>query len=430
MNKTLIKISAIIIVGSLIYPSVSLAVWWNPFSWKIPFRTPQKIEQISTSTPTAEITDQERISPETPIPTLTSKKVSPKESPKSTSAPTSPSPTSSPVEAELRIELSANRYLAPADGSGVVLLTASVKNGRGEISNTFNETVQFISTISNLSQSSLAFKYGFASAELRSLSSPGIATIYAQSGRIRSNTVNIEFMKPAPESILDGSISAELVNGFMTKQTKEGLVKFCDDAESVQSLFFLASEGLSQDKSIIEKKINFLDLSEAISVCDPQFLSSSAYVFGSSQQAKQALLVPLSNSEPDYIRYEKLRYNKSLEDLIPSGSLIAYQLNTYTPDNYKTWCATPKDNPYKITDTSQYTDKFVCNKVVIVIPSLIMKDYLGNKKEREIKTVSLKINNLNMPTMTPPLDILCKTINRITFGTNFKQLRGKYGCAQ
>ena len=69
MKKYLYRVVFLLMVGFLIYPQITLAAWWNPFTWKI-FRTATTTQSVNTdplsilNIPTSDA--QTQIKPQTP----------------------------------------------------------------------------------------------------------------------------------------------------------------------------------------------------------------------------------------------------------------------------------------------------------------------------------------------------------------------------
>ena len=112
--------------------------------------------------------------------------------PKPTATPNTP--TNTPiVQSDLKIELSASRYSLPANGEAISFITAEVRDKNGKIVESFSGQIEFQTTAGVLVPTKVNAKNGSAYTELQSSTVPANLTITAQSGNIKSNSINLSF---------------------------------------------------------------------------------------------------------------------------------------------------------------------------------------------------------------------------------------------
>lgn len=118
----------------------------------------------------------------------------------STTKQTTPKPTSTPTptpEESLRIILSASRYSLPANGEAVSFITAEIKDRNGRVVESFSGSIEFQTTAGVLVPVTVNAKNGTAYTELRSSTVPINLNVIAQSGSIKSNSINLSFSVPS-----------------------------------------------------------------------------------------------------------------------------------------------------------------------------------------------------------------------------------------
>lgn len=93
----------------------------------------------------------------------------------------------------LKIELSASRYSLPANGQAVAFITAQVLSLSGKIDESFSGIIEFQTTAGVLIPAKVSAQNGSAYTELQASTVPTNLTITAQSGDIKSNSINLSF---------------------------------------------------------------------------------------------------------------------------------------------------------------------------------------------------------------------------------------------
>lgn len=144
--------------------------------------------------------------------------------PKSTPIPIPiPTPT---ISLDLRIELSASRYSLPANGEAISFITAEVRDKNNKVVESFNREIEFNTTAGVLIPSKTLAKNGSAFTQLQASTVPANLTITAQSGNIKSNSINLSFTAvatsapsqnaklPITSGDLEAIVALDCVNGI------------------------------------------------------------------------------------------------------------------------------------------------------------------------------------------------------------------------
>lgn len=103
---------------------------------------------------------------------------------------TIPTPT---ISSDLKIELYASRYSLPANGEAISFITAEVKDKNGKVVESFKGEIEFNTTAGVLIPNKTTAKNGSAYVELQASTVPANLTITAQSGSVKSNSINLSF---------------------------------------------------------------------------------------------------------------------------------------------------------------------------------------------------------------------------------------------
>ena len=112
-----------------------------------------------------------------------------------------PKPTSTPIitapEEGLKIVLSASRYSLPANGEAISFITAEIRNKNNGLVESFSGEIEFNTSAGVLIPNKVVAKNGTSYTELQASTVPTNLTITAQSGNIKSNSINLSFSTPS-----------------------------------------------------------------------------------------------------------------------------------------------------------------------------------------------------------------------------------------